>query len=95
MKKLFGPVTKTIKVISQDVTKSITETSKRNNKALTNLNNKFLELMNDRGILACCLLSQSFEITNLEHTGQIKLVKDRDSNRVNDLLTNRITQVTL
>ena len=42
--------------------------------------------MNDRGIIASSLLSQLSKITNPENTTQFKLVKDHNSNRVNDLL---------
>ena len=52
MKKVFEPVTKSLENISQDITKDITETSNKNNLAIENLNNKLLEIMNDRGILA-------------------------------------------
>ena len=52
MKKVFEPVTKSNKDVSEEVTKTITETSNNNNKALQNINNELLEIMNDRGKLA-------------------------------------------
>ena len=52
MKKVFELVTKRIKDVSEDVTKTMMITSKENIQALENLNNKLLETMNDRGILA-------------------------------------------
>ena len=52
MKKLFEPVTKSLEDTSKDITKAMTETSKENKLALENINNKLLEIMNDRGILA-------------------------------------------
>ena len=52
MKKTFEPVTKSLENTSENLTKAITESSKENNLALENLNNKLLEIMNDRGILA-------------------------------------------
>ena len=42
--------------------------------------------MNDRGIISSYLLSPLSKITNPEKSGQYKLVKDSNSNRVNDLL---------
>ena len=45
MKKLFEPVTKSIENTAQDITKTITETSIKNNQAIENLNNKLLETM--------------------------------------------------
>ena len=52
MKKVFEPVSKSNKDASEDVTKTMTESSKENNKALAILNHKLLKLMNDRGLLA-------------------------------------------
>ena len=52
---------------------------------LANLKDKLLEMMNDRGKIASCLLSRLSKITNSEHTRQFELVKDPNSNRANDL----------
>ena len=77
MKKIFKPVTKSLENTSQDITKTITETSIKNNQAIEKLNNTLLEIMNDRGILASYLMSPLSEITNLENTSHFKLVKTR------------------
>ena len=47
MKKIFEPVTKSLEKISKDITKTITETSTKNNQALENVNNKLLQIIND------------------------------------------------
>ena len=52
MKKVFEPVTKSLENTSENLTKAISESSKENNLLLENANNKLLEIMNDRGILA-------------------------------------------
>ena len=52
MKKVFEPVTKSPKDVSEEVTKTMTENSINNNKAMKKLNEKFLELMNDKGMIA-------------------------------------------
>ena len=39
MKKVFEPVTKSLKNTSQDITKTITESSIKNNQVIENLNN--------------------------------------------------------
>ena len=52
MKKVFEPVTKSLGHTAQDITKTITETSIKNNQTLENLNNKLLEILDDRAILA-------------------------------------------
>ena len=95
MKKLLEPVTKSIKEVSEVVTKTITETSTDNNKAPENLNNKLLEIMNDRGIIASYLLSPLSKINHTENTTQFKLLKDSSSNGVNELLINNSIPITL
>ena len=55
--KKIEPVTKSPKDFSEDVTKTITETSKEYDKAVTNSHYKLLEIMNNRGILSSHLLS--------------------------------------
>ena len=95
MKKVFEPVTKSLENTSKNLTKAITESSKENNLALDNINNKLLEIMNDRGILATYLMSPLSKITNPENSSQFKLVKDPNSNRVNDLLMKNKIPITL
>ena len=85
MNKVFEPVTKSLEDTSKDITKAITESSKENNLPLENLNNKLLEIMNDRGLLVSYLMSPLSKITNSENTTQFKVTKDANSNRVNDL----------
>ena len=95
MKKVIEPVTKSPKNTSQKITKTITETSIKNNQAIENLNNKLLEIMNGRGILASYLMSPLSKITNPENTTQFKLVKDSASNKVNDLKINKTIPINL
>ena len=95
MKKVFEPVNKSLENISQDLTKTITETSIKNNQALENLNNKLLEIMNDRGILASFLMSLSSKITDPGNSSHFKQLKDSNSNRVNDLLIENTIPITL
>ena len=51
-RNVFEPVTNSLENTSQDITKTITESSIKNNQAIENLDNKLLEIMNDTGILA-------------------------------------------
>ena len=60
-----------------------------------NLNNKLVEIMNDRGILATYLMTPLSKITNPENTSQFKLVKDHNSKRVNDSLIKNTIPITL
>ena len=73
----------------------MTLTSKENNKELQKLNNKLLEILNDRGEIASHLLSPSSKITNRGNTSQFKLVKDCKSKKVNDLLMHNTKPITL
>ena len=70
-------------------------TSQGNNKAIEKINNKLLEVMNDRGIIASYLLLPLSKITNPENNSQFNLVKYSKSNRVNDLLIHNTKPVTL
>ena len=56
-KKLFKSMTDVIKNTSENITKTLTENSFKNNKAIDNLNEKILELMNNRGMIAPYLAS--------------------------------------
>ena len=51
--------------------------------------------MNERGLIAFYLLSSLSKITNPEKASQYKLVKDSNSNRVNDLLLHNTIPDTL
>ena len=95
MEKVFKPDTETIKDVSQDVRKAITVTLEENDKVLANLNDKRLEKMNERGILASYLLSPLSKTTNPEHTFQYTLPEDPESCRVSDVLINKTLPVTL
>ena len=94
-KKIFQPITKSLEKTSENLTKAITESSIKNNQAMENLNNKLLEIMNDRGILTTYLTSILSKITNPENSNQFKLVKDHNSNRVNNLLIKNTIPITL
>ena len=50
MKKIFEPVTKSLEKTSQDITKTMTETSIKNSEAIENINNELLEILNDRDL---------------------------------------------
>ena len=95
MKKVIEPVTKALESTYQDIAKTISENSMKNNQAIENLNNIRLEIMNDSGILATYLMSPLSKITNPEIASQFKLVNDSNSNRVNDLKKNKTIPITL
>ena len=95
MKKVLEPVTKSLENTSENLTKAITESSILNNKAIENINNNLLEIMNDRGTLATYLMSPLSKITNPENTSQFEVVKDSSSNRVNDLKIHNSIPITL
>ena len=86
LKNVFKPVTNTKKDLSEDVSKTMMVTSEENISTLLYLNNKLLDVMIDRGIMAARKLSSLSTIANSDHTITFKLVKDPHSNRVKGLL---------
>ena len=68
--------------------------SKKNNKALANLNDEISDIISDRVILASYLLPPLYEIANPEHTSQFRLEQDPILNQVSDPLINQLIPVT-
>ena len=74
-KKLYQPLTDTIKnYTSEKITKTKMLTSQENNKTLENFNDKLSEIMDDRGLLATCLLSLLSKNTNPENFSHFSVV---------------------
>ena len=95
IKTVFEPVTDTIKNTSENLTKTVTESSIKNNKALEKLNGKILELMNDKGMIAPYLASSIVNPFKAENKSQFRLMKDLISKKMNDFLLNGGIPVTL
>ena len=95
VKKLFKPMTEEIKSTSEKITKTLTENSNNNNKAIENLNEKKLELMNDQGLIAPYLSSSLVNLFKPENKSQFRLRKDPNSTKLNDFLIHRGITVTL
>ena len=74
-KKLNEPLTDTIKDVSENITKTLTENSNNNNKAIENLNEKNLELMNDSGLIAPYLAFSLVNVFKPEKKSQFRLKK--------------------
>ena len=95
MTKVFEPLTDTLKKTSENITKTITENSINNNKAIENLNEKILELMNDKGIIAPCLTTSLVEVFKKDNKSQFRLRKDPNSTKLNDFLIHGSIPVTI
>ena len=93
-KKLFKPMTDEIKNTSEKITKTLTDNSV-NNKAIENFNEKILELMNDKGLIAPYLTSSLVILFRPENKSQFRLRKDTNSTKLNDFLIHRGIPVTL
>ena len=91
MKKVYEPVTDTIKNVSEKLSKFFTENSINNNKAIENLNEKVLESMNDKGLIDSSLI----EVIKSDNKGQFRLSKDPNSTKPNDFLINEKVPVTI
>ena len=95
MTKVFEPLSNTLKKTSENITKSITEISINNNKTIENLNEKILELMNDKGMIAPFLASSLVEVFKSDNKSQFSLRKDPDSTKMNDFLIHGKIPVTI
>ena len=89
MKKVFEPVTKSLENTSQDITKTLTENSNDNNKAIENLNEKTSELMNDKGVLTTYLASSLVNLFKPENKSQFRFKKDLNSTKMTDFSINK------
>ena len=88
LKKVFESMTTKIKNTSEKLTRTFTETSVENNKALESLNEKVLELMNDKGTISPSLASSLVDLCKQENKSQFKLLKDPNSIRMNNFSKN-------
>ena len=88
-------MTDAIKTTSENITKTLTENSINNNKAIENLNEKILELMNQKGLIAPYLASSLVNVFKPENKSQFRLRKDNNSTKMNDFLKHRGIPVTL
>ena len=95
MTKVFEPLTDTLKKTSENITKTITENSINNNKAIENLNEKILELMNDKGLIAPYLTTSLVEVFKKDKKSQFRLRKDPNSTKMNDFLIYGTIPVTI
>ena len=75
MKKVFEPMTDAIKNTSKNITKTTSETYNNNNKAIEKLNEKNLELMNNKGMIAPYLASSLVNHFKPENKSQFRLKK--------------------
>ena len=95
IKKFFEPMTDEIKNTSENITKTITENSINNNKAIENLNEKILEMMNDKGMIAPYLTTSLVEVFKKDNKSQFRLRKDPNSTKLKDFLIHGSIPVTI
>ena len=95
MTKVFEPLTDTLKKTSENITKTITENSINNNKAISDLYEKILELRNDKGMIAPYLTTSLVEVFKKDNNSQFRLRKDPNSTKMNDFLIHGNIPVTL
>ena len=88
-------MTDILKNTSENITKTLTETSINNNKAIENLNEKILQLMDEKGMIAPYLASSLVNLFKPENKSQFRLKKDLNSIKMNDFMINGGIPVTL
>ena len=86
MKEVFEPLANTLKQTSENTSNTITETSIKNNKAILGLNEKVLELMDEKGLIAPYLASSLVNLFKPENKSQFRLRKDFNSTKMNNFL---------
>ena len=74
LRKVFEPVTDTVENTSENLAKTLTESSVKDNQALENINDKLSKILNVRGIIASYLMSPLSIITKTENNSQLQLV---------------------
>ena len=95
MEEVLEPLTNTLKKSSENITKTITEASIKNNKAISDLNEKVLELMDEKGLITPYLASSVINLFKPENKSQFRLKKDLNSTKMNDFPINGGIPVTL
>ena len=93
--KFFKPMTDGIKNTSEKITKTLTENYINNKKTIEKLNEKILELLNDKGLIAPYLTSSLVNLFEPENRSQFESKKDLNSTKMNDFLMNESIPVTL
>ena len=93
--KFFKPMTDELKNTSEKITRTLTENSINNNKAIENLNEKILELMNEQGMIASYLVSSLVGVFKKDNKSQFRLRKDPNSTKLNDFLIHGTIPVTI
>ena len=88
VEKLYEPLSDTIKYTSENSTKTITETYIHNNKAIENFNENFLELMNDKCVIAPYFAFSIVILYKPENKSQFRLIKDFNSTKMKSFLMN-------
>ena len=95
LKEVYEPLTNTLKKTSENITKTITESSIKNNKAISDLKENFLKMMNDKGTIAPYLASSLVNLFKLKNKSQFRLRKDPNSTKMEDFLGHGNIPVTL
>ena len=95
MEEVFEPLTKTLKDTSENISKAITDTSIKNNKAIENLNEKVLELLNEKGLIAPYLVYSLAEAFRPGNNSQFRLRQDPNPTKINDFKINRGVPVSI
>ena len=95
MKEVFEPLTDTLKNTSENITKTISENSIKNNKAISDFNEKVLESMNDKSMMAPYLASSLVNLFKPENKSQSRFRKDPNSTKMNGFLVQGSIPVSL
>ena len=73
LREVFEPITKSLENTSENIAKTITETSNKHKEAISDLNEKVLELMDEEGLIAPYLASSLVNLFKPENKSQFRL----------------------
>ena len=88
-------MTEAIKSTSENITKTLTENSVNNNKSIENLDEKILEWMDYKGMIAPYVTTSLVEVFKKDNKSQFRLRKDPNSTKMNNFLIHGNIPVTI
>ena len=86
-------MTDAIKNTSENMIKILAENSINNNKTVESLNEKNLELMKDKRLIAPNLASSLVNLSKPENKSQFRLGKGLNSTKINDFYYTEVSQL--
>ena len=95
MEEVFEPLTDTLQKTSENITRLLQKLLLKTSKAISDLNEKVLELVDEKGLIAAYLALSLVNLFKPENKSQFRLKKDLNSTEMNDFLIHENIPVSL